>query len=75
MTAAFGKQTDSGELECRWDQVAKGGWDAFQAARQAFLLGVAIDTAPLGLDRRYDASQTLDQHAAASEASTGVLSV
>jgi len=41
---------DDGGVDRSWDQTPKGGWDAFRAARDVFLLGLAIDTALYSVD-------------------------
>jgi hypothetical protein len=36
--------------ERSWDEAPMAGWDAFLAARDVFLLGLAVDTALYGID-------------------------
>jgi len=38
-------------LDRSWEQAPKAGWDAFRAARDVFLLGLAVDTALHGVER------------------------
>ena len=47
---AWPTEDDSG-LDRAWDQAPKAGWDAFRAARDVFLLGLAVDTALHGVER------------------------
>ena len=46
---AWPTEDDSG-LERSWEQAPKAGWDAFRAARDVFLLGLAVDTALYGIE-------------------------
>jgi len=47
----------AGGLDRSWDEAPKAGWDAFRAARDVFLLGLAVDTALHGVEREQEPSE------------------
>lgn len=47
---AWQADDDPGGPDRSWDLAPKGGWDAFRAARDVFLLGLAVDTALHGVE-------------------------